>query len=96
MTHKERVDVAAILSCHKLDGYFADMVAGDDGYPRKPHPASYEFLHEKHGIDLAIGDREIDILPAKSLGIKTCLFQNTAPSADFYLENYKDFIRIIK
>lgn len=96
MTHKEREDVAAILSCHKLDGYFADMVAGDDGYPRKPHPASYEFLHEKHGIDLAIGDREIDIRPAKSLGIKTCLFQNTAPGADFYLENYKDFIRIIK
>ncbi|MBT2688219.1 HAD-IA family hydrolase [Bacillus sp. ISL-47] len=96
MTHKEREDVAAILAFHKLDVYFEDMVAGDDGYPRKPHPASYEFLHEKHRIDLAVGDREIDILPAKSLGIKTCLFQNTAPGANFYLENYKDFLRVVK
>lgn len=96
MTHKERVDVAAILSYHKLDGYFADMVAGDDGYPRKPHPASYEFLHEKHRIDLAVGDREIDILPAKLLGIKTCLFQNKTPGANYYLNDYIEFIRVVK
>ncbi|GLB60481.1 hypothetical protein NCCP133_26130 [Cytobacillus sp. NCCP-133] len=96
MTHKEREDVAAILAYHKLDGYFADMIAGDDGYPRKPHPASYQFLHEKHRIDLAVGDREIDILPAKLLGIKTCLFQNKTPGANYYLNDYSEFIRVVK
>ncbi|WP_026583459.1 HAD-IA family hydrolase [Bacillus sp. J33] len=96
MTHKEKEDVLSILSFHKLDGYFADMLGGDDGYPRKPHPASYQILNERHSIDLAVGDREIDILPAKSLGIKTCLFQNKTPGADFYLDSYKDFKKIIK
>ncbi|MBN8199228.1 HAD hydrolase-like protein [Bacillus sp. NTK034] len=96
MTHKERDDVLSILTFHKLDGYFADMVAGDDGYPRKPHTASYEFLHGKHKVDLAIGDREIDILPARELGIRTCLFQNNTPGADYYLSHYKDFNKIIK
>jgi HAD superfamily hydrolase (TIGR01549 family) len=96
MTHKERDGVLSILAFHKLDGYFTDMVAGDDGYPRKPHTASYEYLHEKHKIDLAIGDREIDILPAKKLGIRTCLFQNETPGADYYLNHYRDFNKIIK
>ncbi|WHY63178.1 HAD hydrolase-like protein [Cytobacillus firmus] len=95
MTHKERDDVLSILTFHKLDGYFTDMVAGDDGYPRKPHTASYEFLHEKHKVDLAIGDRKIDILPAKKLGIRTCLFQNEAHGADYYLNHYRDFNKTI-
>ncbi|CAM3486898.1 HAD-IA family hydrolase [Aeromicrobium ponti] len=96
MTHKEREDVTAILAYHKLDDYFAEMVAGDDGYLRKPHPASYEFLHQKHRIDLVVGDREIDILPAKLLGIKTCLFQNKTPGANYYLNDYSEFTRVVK
>ncbi|PLR78496.1 phosphoglycolate phosphatase [Bacillus sp. V3-13] len=91
MTHKERDDVWDILKYYHLDHFFADMVAGDDGFPRKPDPSSYRYLHEKHQIDLAIGDREIDIVPAKILGIKTCLFQNNTPGADYYLESYEDF-----
>ena len=43
-------------------------------------------------IDLVIGDREIDIIPAKELGISTCLYQNNISNiADFYLDNYKEF-----
>ncbi|PLR87162.1 HAD-IA family hydrolase [Bacillus sp. V33-4] len=91
MTHKERDDVWDILKYHRMDHFFADMVAGDDGFPRKPDPSSYRYLHEKHQIDLAIGDRELDILPAKMLGIKTCLFQNNTPGADYYLKSYEDF-----
>ncbi|MDZ5470477.1 HAD-IA family hydrolase [Bacillus sp. 31A1R] len=96
MTHKEREDVWNILKFHKLDHYFIDMVAGDDGYPRKPDPASYKYLHEKHHIDLAIGDRELDILPAKQLGIKTCLFQNRTSGADYYLDDYHDFGSVVR
>jgi HAD superfamily hydrolase (TIGR01549 family) len=95
MTHKEREDVLAILEHHNMSSLFADMVAGDDGYPRKPHKASYEYLHGKNSIDLAIGDRELDILPAKELGIRTCLFQNSTPGADYYLSRYKDFDTVI-
>lgn len=95
MTHKEREDVLAILEHHNMSSLFADMVAGDDGYPRKPHKASYEYLYGKNSIDLAIGDRELDILPAKELGIRTCLFQNSTPGADYYLSRYEDFDTVI-
>lgn len=94
MTHKPRAEAERILDYYGFGRYFADMIAGDDGYPRKPDPASYRALHDKHGIDLAIGDRELDILPAKALGIRTCLFQNVTPGAHYYIDGYEQFHRI--
>ncbi|MBO0993568.1 HAD-IA family hydrolase [Bacillus sp. SD088] len=95
MTHSSRAEVLRTIRAHGWEKYFSDIVAGDDGYPRKPHTASYEYLHQKHRIDLAIGDRTIDIIPAKQLGISTCLFQNNEPGADYYLSAYQDFFNII-
>lgn len=93
MTHKPRKEVMNILKHYSWIEYFNDIVAGDDGFPRKPDPASYIYLHNKYKIDLAIGDREIDIIPAKTIGIKTCLFQNNTQGADLYLTSYKDFFK---
>jgi HAD superfamily hydrolase (TIGR01509 family) len=94
MTHKPRLEVLNMLNYYNMAGYFKELVAGDDGFSRKPDPESYIYLHNKYNIDLVIGDREIDILPAKTLGIKTCLFQNKTGGADFYLENYEDYFLI--
>lgn len=94
MTHKPRTEVMNILKYYGWEHYFIDMVAGDDGYPRKPDPASYIYLNDKYKIDLAIGDREIDIIPARSIGMRTCLFQNSTPGADIYLETYEDFFNV--
>ncbi|MBD8067601.1 HAD-IA family hydrolase [Bacillus sp. PS06] len=91
MTHKPRKAVQAILAFYHFDQYFAEIVAGDDGFPRKPDSASYEYLHERHQLDLAIGDRLLDIIPAKKIGLKTGLFQNHSEGADFYLDHYQDF-----
>jgi HAD superfamily hydrolase (TIGR01549 family) len=96
MTHKDRVGVLSILEHYGWDKYFINMVTIDDGFPRKPNPLSYQHLHQKHKIDLVIGDREIDILPAKELGITTCLFQNQSDIADYHLSNYSDFFKVIK
>ncbi|GIN59522.1 HAD hydrolase-like protein [Lederbergia ruris] len=95
MTHSGRTEVLKTLQAYGWEGYFCDIVTGDDGYPRKPHAASYEYLHQKHRIDLVIGDRMIDIIPGKTLGIQTCLFQNKEPGADYYLSTYQDFFKII-
>ncbi|MGE7874843.1 HAD-IA family hydrolase [Bacillus paramycoides] len=91
MTHKHRDGVLEILKYHGWDKYFIDMVTIDDGFPRKPNPSSYIYLHQKHGVDLAIGDRELDLLPAKKLGIATCMFQGKSDVADYHLQNYLDF-----
>ncbi|MGF2616223.1 HAD-IA family hydrolase [Rossellomorea vietnamensis] len=94
MTHKDRAGVSAILKHYGWENYFKDIVTIDDGFARKPHPESYIYLHEKHRIDLAIGDRELDLLPAKELGIPTCLFQAHSDIADFHLEDYSEFFTL--
>lgn len=95
MTHKNRKEVEEILSFHGFSSYFIEIIAGDDGFPRKPHSASYQYLHGKHELDLAIGDRELDIIPAREIGLKTCLFQNKAAGADYYLNDYVDFFDVV-
>jgi HAD superfamily hydrolase (TIGR01549 family) len=91
MTHNNRVDLVRILRQYGLENYFAEMVTSDNGFPKKPDPAAYIYLDAHQGFDLAIGDRTLDIIPAKKLGKKTCLFQNDTPGADFYLSNYDEF-----
>jgi len=94
MTHKSRAGVLAILQHYGWEKYFIDMVTYDDGFPRKPDPASYHYLHTKHKIDLVIGDRELDIIPGKALGISTCLYRNPSNIADYHLQDYADFFKI--
>lgn len=95
MTHKNREGALKILRAHGLEKYFTEIVTADDGFPLKPDPASYRYLHEKYRLDLAVGDRELDILPAKAIGIKTCLFQNHTPGADYYVDSYENFFSVV-
>lgn len=85
----------SILDYYGWGHYFSNIVAGDDGFPRKPDPASYRYLNDRNKLDLIIGDREIDILPGKLLGVQTCLFQNSTPGADYYLWDYGEFSKVI-
>ena len=94
-THKYRKEVMNILNYYGWDKYFKEIVAGDDGFPRKPDPESYHYLHQKYILDWAIGDREIDMVPAKAIGIKTCLFRNETPGADLYVTDYGDFLKAV-
>jgi HAD superfamily hydrolase (TIGR01549 family) len=96
MTHKPRMEVLTILDYYGWNDYFQEIVAGDDGYPRKPDPSSYRYLNDKYKLDLAVGDRLLDIIPAKEIGLYTCLFQNEAEGADFYLDTYEDFFLKVK
>ncbi|MCO7124582.1 HAD-IA family hydrolase [Sporolactobacillus shoreicorticis] len=91
MTHKSHDSLIPILKHYRLDTYFSEFVTRDNGFPRKPDPASYIYLDEHHGFDLAVGDRTLDIIPAKKLGKKTCLFQNHQTGADFYIDSYDEF-----
>ncbi|KMN43269.1 HAD-IA family hydrolase [Bacillus sp. LK2] len=95
MTHKDRAGVLSILNHYGWDKYFADMVTIDDGFPRKPNSLAYDYLHKKHNIDLAIGDRELDLLPAKELGISTCMFQGKCDVADYFLSHYSEFFKVV-
>ncbi|MCU5331779.1 HAD-IA family hydrolase [Bacillus wiedmannii] len=95
MTHKDRAGVLSILNHYGWEKYFVDMVTIDDGFPRKPNALSYDHLHKKHNIDLAIGDRELDLLPAKELSISTCMFQGNCDVADYSLAHYSEFFKVV-
>ncbi|MBK5432245.1 MULTISPECIES: HAD-IA family hydrolase [Bacillus] len=95
MTHKHRAGVMRILKYYGWDKYFVDMVTIDDGFPRKPNSLAYDHLHKMHNIDLAIGDRELDLLPAKELGISTCMFQGKCDVADYSLSHYSEFFKVV-
>ncbi|MFB8425180.1 HAD-IA family hydrolase [Priestia megaterium] len=92
VTHKDKKSVEVLLRYWKLDHYFTEVLClEDDNFPRKPEPDSYKYLHNKYNIDLVVGDRELDFIPARKLGIPTCAFQNPAVEADFHINTYKEF-----
>lgn len=94
MTHKRKAGVLSISKFYGWEKHFVDMVTFDDGFPRKPNPSAYLYLHKKYHLDLAIGDRELDLIPAKELGIATCIFQGQSRVADYQIDNYSDFFKL--
>lgn len=94
MSHKEHVVIEAVLKQHGLAHYFTEIVTPEDGFPRKPHEASYRYLHDKYALDVAIGDRALDLIPAKAVGMKTIMFQGTCDAADATLDAYKHFEKV--
>lgn len=94
-THKSRKLVEELLDEYKLNQYFTEVVCQEDGYPRKPDTPAYEYLHAKYGIDLVIGDRELDLEPARKLGIQTCAFQNEEIEANYHLLSYTEFPTVL-
>jgi HAD superfamily hydrolase (TIGR01509 family) len=100
VTHRGRESTNRFLTAHNMAHYFADMITGDDNYPRKPDPASFEAMIEKHNFrreeTLAIGDRDIDILAGQAAGVRTC-FLGAEPqvSADYIITDFATLHRIM-
>lgn len=96
VTHNSKQEVIRILDHYGWLPYFSEIIGREDRFPKKPADSAYSYLHDKHHIDLVIGDRELDIIPAKGLGIKTCMFQNLlVPGAHYYIESYEQLSRIL-
>lgn len=97
VTHKDKQSVSELLSYWNMSHLFSEVLClEDDDFPRKPESDSYEYLHNKYNINLVVGDRSLDLKPARKIGIPTCSFQNENIEADFYINNYKDFKAILE
>lgn len=83
VTHRGRASLLALLDWYEVTRLFDDCLTRDDGYPRKPDPASFQAMIAKHNLPredvLAIGDRKLDILAGQAAGIHTCLFGTQPP-----------------
>ncbi|OIK16834.1 haloacid dehalogenase [Bacillus sp. MUM 116] len=96
VTHRDKESTIYLLEKFDLKKYFKDIVSvEEDGFIRKPHSSAYQHVLKSHKIDLVVGDRELDLIPARELKIKTVAFQNKGIEADSHIESYKDFISVV-
>jgi phosphoglycolate phosphatase-like HAD superfamily hydrolase len=101
-THRTRASLMRLLDGYGVAGLFADSLTVEDGYPRKPDPAGFIALLEKHALPrgevLAVGDRDLDIVAGQGAGVRTCLF-NAQPSPgvepDYVITEFRALERII-
>ncbi len=103
-THRGRASLFELLEAYGMVGLFADCLAVEDGYPRKPDPSGLITLIEKHALPrtevLAVGDRDLDILAGQGAGVRTCLFNAQPPPGiqpDYViaaLEELEDILRL--
>lgn len=85
VTHRDRASAQSLLDGLGLEA--DDLISTTDGYPRKPDPAMYLAMLQRHGLDpagcLAVGDRPIDADAAAAAGLATATLESPeAPVED--------------
>jgi len=101
ITHRGREGTNELLIAHKMSHYFVSCLAGDDGYPKKPHPAAFDAMLKTHNLQreetMAVGDRNIDVLAGQAAGIFTCLFGLKADGevADLTISSFDELYRYL-
>lgn len=102
VTHRGKQSADRLFKAYDIHKYFADCITGDDGFPHKPDPASFEEMITRYTLrreeTLAIGDRDLDILAGKAAGVRTCAF-GPGPfthQADYSITAYPDLLHIIR
>ena len=81
--------------------WFTYIINGDDIPERKPALDGFYAMIEKSKLPpnqiLYVGDRVgVDILPAKEVGMQTCLVWSTSPEANYSFNNFQDILSIFQ
>jgi len=95
--HKRIVDLLDHLEIQA--SMFTHILSGDDVAERKPALDGFHLMVEKSGIPanqiLYVGDRvDVDVKPAKAVGMKTCLLYTQSDEADFCFNRFEDLLTI--
>lgn len=89
-----------VLNFLEIDQYFKGAVFTGEGDIRKPNPEAFRqvlrFLDGPPNQVISIGDQEqTDILPAKTLGMKTIIVGSESSVADYSIKTIDDFPTLI-
>ncbi len=81
--------------------WFSHIISGDEIKERKPALDGFYLMIKQSLLDpseiLYVGDRiKVDILPAKKLGIKTCLVWQESKKADCSCKRFDQIIKYLK
>ena len=81
--------------------WFTFFLSPDEVKNPKPALDGFKLLMEKSNLPagniLFVGDSvEKEMIPAKSLGIQTCLMWKTAPEPDFCFESFNQLLELVR
>jgi len=94
--------ILATLAAIGIDPeWFTRILSGDDVSERKPAPDGFYKMIELSGIPASqvmyVGDRvAVDILPAKEVGMKTCLVWGQSDEADYSFESFDELLGLVE
>lgn len=100
-TNGGRDEVARILqTIHVEPSWFTHVITGDDVTERKPALAGFNEIIRRSELPpaqiLYVGDRvATDLLPAKSVGLRTCLVFSSSDESDYAIDNFADIIGFV-
>ncbi len=103
VTHRDQTTYD-YLKFHKLLDYFTNIITIEEANQRKPDTDLFDQLIQRNQIDpdqtLSIGDRILDMLPSKTLGLETCLYNPKGLrhkiEVDYEIKNYSVLKEILK
>jgi HAD superfamily hydrolase (TIGR01509 family) len=79
-TGRDRLTTEALLREHKLEGYFAAVVCGDDLPTHKPDPEGLREILRGLGVQpqetVFVGDADVDVLGGVGCGVDTLLIRH--------------------
>lgn len=80
---------------------FTHVLSGDDVTKRKPDPEGFDKMVELTGVPpdelLYVGDRiDVDIKPARAIGIKTALLWQSSDEADYSIRDFLELPQVLK
>ncbi|HTE22118.1 MAG TPA: HAD family hydrolase [Candidatus Limnocylindria bacterium] len=94
--------LTATLKAIEIDpAWFTVLLTGDDIKERKPALDGFHLMIERSKLPpenlLYVGDRvDVDVKPAKAVGIQTCLLYSSSPEADYCFMSFKDILSVFE
>jgi HAD superfamily hydrolase (TIGR01549 family) len=101
-TNFKPAKIRQVLDLLTIDyGLFANILSGDDVSERKPSPEGFYKMVELSKLPadqiLYIGDRvDVDIKPARAVGMRTCLVWQSSPDADYSAANFLELRQVLR
>ncbi len=99
-TNFQHKQIQALLGHLEIpQSLFTHVLSGDDVTTRKPDLEGFRLMIEKSQLPaeqiLYVGDREkVDIQPAKTLGMQTCMLYGTSEAADYCFSSFEDLLSL--
>jgi len=102
VTHRGSFTLFKLLHHYNMEDLFEKVITNEDGFLKKPDPASFLYLINEFQIPkenvIAVGDRKIDIQTALVINIKSCYFNPNGKIyelADFNIKNLIELKEIL-